>query len=233
MSGPPAIEVRDVTVVYNRGTPHEVVALRNVSFVVGRGETVVVTGGNGSGKTTLLRIVEGAAPVTKGRVLLAGRDVTTWSTYRRARLMSCVYQDPMLGTCPNMTVQENFSLAQRRAWWSLLAARPALNDSQWRSIQEIGLPLSEKAGMQVGMLSGGQRQALAICLAFESGRSLFLLDEFTASLAEDTRSQATAFVARSIERLGATAVIVTHSPHALGIPCSRVLHVSERTVREG
>lgn len=233
MSEPPAIEVRDVAVTYNRGTPHEVLALANVSFAIARGETIVVTGGNGSGKTTLLRIIEGTAPVTAGRVYLAGRDVTTWSTYRRARLMSCVYQDPMLGTCPNMTVQENFALAERRAWWSLLASRPSLNHSQWRAIQEIGLPLAEKAGMQVGMLSGGQRQALAICLAFESGRSLFLLDEFTASLAEDTKQQATTFVARSIDRLGATALIVTHSPHSLGIASSRALHVGEKSVREG
>ncbi len=211
MSQTPVIELRDVSVVYNEGTPNEVVALKNVSLRVSRGETVVILGGNGSGKSTLLKAIAGTAPVKTGTVLLHGRDVTRWPPYRRSKRIGYVHQDPMLGTCPSLTVHENFQLSASERWWLPIPFSLKMRNEDRASIQRTGLPLEQKASTPVTMLSGGQRQAIALCLAFGSTHPILLLDEFTASLDETTTDAVLCFLAERSAEVGATVLIVMHN----------------------
>ncbi len=210
MSQTPVIELRDVSVVYNEGTPNEVAALKNVSLRVSQGETIVILGGNGSGKSTLLKAIAGTAPVKSGTVLLHGKDVTRWPSYRRSRHIGYVHQDPMLGTCPSLTVHENFQLSASERWWLPTPFSLKMRDEDRVSIQRTGLPLEQKASTPVTMLSGGQRQAIALCLAFGSPHPILLLDEFTASLDETTTDAALCFLTEQSAELGATVLIVMH-----------------------
>jgi len=210
MTQTPAIELRDVTVVYNENSPNEVFALKNVSLCVSPGETVVLLGGNGSGKSTLLKAVAGTAPVKSGTVLLGGRDVTRWPAYRRSRHIGYVHQDPMLGTCPSLTVHENFQLSANVRWWLPTPFPLKLRGEDRVSLQRTGLPLEERASTPVTMLSGGQRQAIALCLAFASPQSVLLLDEFTAALDTRTMQTVSRYVRQEIERTATTVLFVTH-----------------------
>ncbi len=210
MTKTPVIELRDVSVVYNEGTPNEVVALKNVSLRVSQGETVVILGGNGSGKSTLLKAISGTAPVKTGTVLLHGKDVTRWPSYRRSKRIGYVHQDPMLGTCPSLTVHENFQLSASKRWWMPTPFSLKMRDEDRVSIQRTGLPLEQKVSTPVTMLSGGQRQAIALCLAFSSMHSILLLDEFTAALDTLTTDAVLRFVRAEIDRTATAVLVVVH-----------------------
>lgn len=184
----PAVELVDATVAFNQGTVNEVVVLKDVNLRVPPGARVLVTGGNGSGKSTLLKAIAGTVPLSSGRVLLHGVDVTGWSPPRRARFLSFVHQDPLLGTCPNISVYDNLSLAQDRAWWKPFPRPFRLNAGQRALLDQSGLPLLDKAALPVANLSGGQRQFLALLITLSMARSLVLLDEFTAALDANVRS---------------------------------------------
>ncbi len=227
MSDTPAIELRSVTVIYNEGTPNQVVALDDVSLLFAQGETVVITGGNGSGKTTLLKAIAGTAPLESGSVFLCGQDVTKWPPNRRARFLSYVYQDAMLGTCPNLTVFENLRLATRRAWWSLAPQTLSISESQLGLLEKTGLPLAAKAAAPVNVLSGGQRQALSLVLAYSKKRPVVLLDEFTSALDESVEENMMAFLRATTEENRHTTLAVTHSPEAISGIASRRIHLVE------
>jgi len=162
--------------------------LRGVSLSLKKGETLLITGGNGSGKSTLLRAIAGTAPVTSGKVLITGTDVTHWSPHRRARMLGFIHQDPMLGTCPNMTVHENLRLVGRAPWWNLLPESLSTEPVQLALIKSSGLSLDAKVGTVLNSLSGGQRQGAALIMALSSQRSILLMDEFTSSLDDHVRA---------------------------------------------
>ena len=223
MSEAPVIELRDVTVVYNEGTPNEVVALDGVSLSFAKGETVMITGGNGSGKTTLLKAIAGTAPLKSGSVRLCGRDVTKWAPHRRAKFLSYVYQDAMLGTCPNLAVYENLCLATGQSWWSPAPQALSISASQLDLLERTGLPLAAKAVAPVNVLSGGQRQALSLVLAYSKKRSIVLLDEFTSALDESVEENIMRFIRTASKEDSHTTLAVTHSPEAIsGIASRRV-----------
>ncbi|MDO8142200.1 MAG: ATP-binding cassette domain-containing protein [Candidatus Brocadiales bacterium] len=205
-----AIEVQNVTVIYNEGTPNEVVSLDNVSLNVAKGQIVIVTGGNGSGKSTLLKAIAGTTPIKSGKILLHGKDVTNWPAHRKAKEIGFVHQDPILGTCPNLTVHENFQLSTSKPWWMPIPYRLSLSEEQLEFIGKTGLPLIEKAATPVSMLSGGQRQAIALCLAFGPNYSILLLDEFTSALDEKTEEKVLSFALTELRRFNATALIIMH-----------------------
>jgi putative tryptophan/tyrosine transport system ATP-binding protein len=212
------VSIQRVTKVFHAGEVNEVIALRDVSLEVAGGQFLVVLGGNGSGKSTLLNLVAGAFFPDAGRVVLAGTDVTRVKEHCRAGLIGRVFQDPLMGTCAGLTLEENFSLAARRGEFRGLG--PALGPKLRRDIQDrlalLGMGLENRMKAQVGLLSGGQRQAITLLMAVFRRPKALLLDEHTAAL-DPRASRDIMNLTRSIvgsEKL--TTLMVTHNlNHAL------------------
>lgn len=215
MTNTPIIEIKDLTVVYNSNTPYEVVALKDLSLKVEKGETLIITGGNGSGKSTLLRAISGTAPIKSGKVYIQGVDVTKWSANKRAKLLGTVHQDTMLGTCPNLTIQENFQLTNTKKWWQPLPYNLKLNNKQVESIKNTGLPLETRGTSKINMLSGGQRQAIAVCLAFENKKPILLFDEFISALDEMTAKNVLEFTIAQAISNKITLLMVLHNKNVI------------------
>jgi putative ABC transport system ATP-binding protein len=208
-----ALSIRRLTHTFNRGTPYETAGLRDVDLSLGTGDFVVVVGSNGSGKSTLLNAIAGSISVQSGQIEVGGIDVTTWPAHRRARLIARVFQDPYAGTAADMTVLENLAIASTRGLPRGLrrALVKSRREALAESVRRLGLGLEDRLDTPIGVLSGGQRQALTLLMAMLVRPSLLLLDEHTASL--DPRSAelllrlTQSFVAA--ERL--TTIMVTHS----------------------
>jgi putative tryptophan/tyrosine transport system ATP-binding protein len=214
------VSIERVTKAFHPGEVNEVVALSDVSLDVASGQFVVILGGNGSGKSTLLDLLAGAFFPDAGRVVVAGLDVTRMKEHRRAALIGRVFQDPLMGTSAGLTVEENFSLAASRgAFRGLgLALGPKLRRDIRDRLALLDMGLENRMKEQVGLLSGGQRQALTLLMAVFRKPKALLLDEHTAAL--DPRvsrdiMDLTKTIAGS-ERL--TTLMVTHNlSHALEI----------------
>lgn len=231
MNEKPAVELRNVTVIYNEGSANEVRALDDVSLSIESGETVVIVGGNGSGKSTLLRAIAGTAPVVSGEILLHGVNVTGCPAFKRARRIGFVHQDPLLGTCPNLTIHENFQLASPRPWWSLAPLPAQLEQAQSEALVRTGLPLQDRAATPVSMLSGGQRQALSLCLAFSAKhRFIFLFDEFTSALDKETTKASVAMIAKESARARLTLILVLHAFETVQQLGTRVVAMTNGTL---
>lgn len=207
----PMIEIKNLTIVYNENTPYEVVALKDFSLKVEKGDTLVITGGNGSGKSTLLNAIAGTVPVKSGKIFINGIDVTNWSAIKRSKFIGTVYQDTMLGTCPNLTIQENFQLTNTKGWWKITPYRLKLTENQKDNIKNTGLPLYEREASKINMLSGGQRQAIAVCLAFENTKPILLFDEFTSSLDNSTLENVLDFTMHQAKDNRITMLLVMHN----------------------
>jgi len=207
----PILEIENLTVVYNENTPFEVVALKDFSLTIQKGEIILISGGNGSGKSTLLRAISGAIPIKTGKIRIDGIDISKWRADKRAKYIATVHQDTMLGTCPNLTIQENFQLANPHKWWSLKPYHLTLSDVQVESIKKTGLPLDSRGASQVNMLSGGQRQAIAVCLAFEDKKPILLFDEFTSALDTTTAEKVLDLTFSKAKENNSTLLMVMHN----------------------
>ena len=203
---------------YYRGTPDERAALDRVSAELPAGSFTVVIGSNGAGKSTLLAAISGAVALDAGRVEIAGQEVTRWPEHRRARLVARVLQDPMLGTLPALTVAENLALAKMRG------AGPAFTRALSRERRErfaatltpFGLGLETRLGARAGVLSGGQRQVLALAMAAISAPQVLLLDEHCAALDPKTAELVMAATLRDVSAGRLTTLMVTHNmQHAI------------------
>jgi putative ABC transport system ATP-binding protein len=207
------LEIDDISITFHPHTPNEVLALRNVRLAIPAGSFVVVIGTNGSGKSTLLNAVAGTFLVDKGRIRLAGQDVTRWPEHRRAALIGRVFQNPFSGTAENMTIAENLALATRRgrsrglAW----ALRPRLKAEIRDCVRQLNLGLEGRLDNAIGSLSGGQRQALTLLMATWLRPELLLLDEHTAALDPKSADQVIALSEQIIAREKLTTLMVTHS----------------------
>jgi putative ABC transport system ATP-binding protein len=219
----PAIELEDVTVLFNKGTADELVALNRVSLSVYGGECVVLTGDNGSGKSTVLNAIAGLCPVASGTIKINSRDVTRVPEHERLRGVGYVHQDPTLGTCPALTVHQNAQLYVRRPWWSPAPIPLRLSGQVTSLLQATGLPLLEKVGSPVSMLSGGQRQALAVCLTLSANPSILLLDECLSSLDRGTAARVLDILRGEGAKCGLTTLMVVHDPQRLRVPVDRVV----------
>ncbi len=207
------LELKNIDKIFNRGTVNEATLFNKFSLTVKRGEFVSVIGSNGSGKTTMLNIISGTLGIDGGRVLLDGADITRSPEYVRARRIGRVFQNPALGTSPKMTILENLSIAANKGRPYLLtfAVDKKKRDVYRESVSSLRLGLEDKMDVPVGMLSGGQRQALSLLMSTMTEPELLLLDEHTAALDPKTAETIMILTDRIVKEKRITAVMVTHN----------------------
>jgi putative ABC transport system ATP-binding protein len=209
----PLLAAVGVTKRFNAGGVNEVVALRDVSLRLDLGEFVTVIGSNGAGKSTLLNTLAGVYPPDAGRIALEGREITRLAEHQRAAWIGRVFQNPLDGTASALTVEENLAVALRRAGGR--GFRAGVDDRRRglfrERLKELGLGLERRLGQPVGLLSGGQRQALALVMASLADPKLLLLDEHTAALDPAAAQEIEALTVRLVAERQLTALMVTHN----------------------
>ena len=198
---------------FNAGTVNEKTALRNLSLTLEDGDFVTVIGGNGAGKSTMLNAIAGTWPVDQGSIVIDGEDVTKLPEYRRAKYLGRVFQDPMTGTAATMEIQENLALAMRRGESRTL--RAGIKEKERQQYREmlttLGLGLEDRMTSKVGLLSGGQRQALTLLMATLKKPKLLLLDEHTAALDPKTAAQVLSLTTDIVHKRNLTTLMITHN----------------------
>lgn len=207
------IELQNISKTFNPGTVNEARLFQNFSVKVAPGEFVSVVGSNGSGKTTMLNIISGTLPITGGKVLLQGQDITNLPEYKRARKIGRVFQNPAAGTVPGMTITENLALAENKGKpYRFQFAINHRKAQQFRElVQQLGLGLEDKMNVPVGLLSGGQRQALSLLMSTMTPIDLLLLDEHTAALDPHTAEIIMQLTNRIVQEKHITTIMVTHN----------------------
>ena len=210
----PALVLQNLHHTFFPGTPSEQRALQGVDLTMEERAFVIVIGGNGSGKSTLLNTIAGALPLDRGTVRLAGHDATRWSEWRRAALVGRVFQNPVSGSIPHLTVAENLAVAakrgRRRGVLMGALGRTRRRDLAER-VSDLGLGLEDRLDTPVGALSGGQRQALTLLMATLVRPELLLLDEHTSALDPRSTEQVVQLTDRIVRKEGLTTLMVTHS----------------------
>lgn len=207
------LELINVRKTFNRGTGNEKPALNGVNLHLKDGDFVTIIGGNGAGKSTTLNMIAGVYPIDQGKVVLNGENLTHMPEHRRARYLGRVFQDPMKGTAAGMEIQENLALAMRRGkrrglGWGVTKKEQAVYKE---ALAALGLGLEERMSAKVGLLSGGQRQALTLLMATLKKPDLLLLDEHTAALDPKTAAKVLELTDRMIAENNLTAMMVTHN----------------------
>ncbi len=207
------LEIRNIRKTFNAGTVNEKVALRGVDLTLNDGDFVTVIGGNGAGKSTLMNAVAGVYPVDEGSITIGGVDVTGLPEHRRAKYVGRVFQDPMMGTAATMQIEENLALAARRGQGRGL--RVGINKAEREAyrtlLATLGLGLEDRMTSKVGLLSGGQRQALTLLMATLKKPKLLLLDEHTAALDPKTAAKVLETTETIIQRDKLTTLMITHN----------------------
>ncbi len=207
------LEIRDIRKTFNPGTINEKHALNGVSLKLQDGDFVTIIGGNGAGKSTMLNAIAGVWPVDSGQILIDGTDVSGLPEHRRAPLLGRVFQDPMTGTAAGMTIEENLALAARRGKkrtlrWSVTNSQR----SRYRDLLKmLDLGLEDRLTAKVGLLSGGQRQALTLLMATLERPRLLLLDEHTAALDPKTAAKVLSLTRQLVREQQLTTLMVTHN----------------------
>ncbi|MBV6303639.1 ABC transporter ATP-binding protein [Candidimonas humi] len=219
------LSAKDINITFNAGTPIETRALRGMSLDIPQGQFVTVIGSNGAGKSTFLNAVSGDLPIDSGTILINGQDVTRKPVWARATQVARVFQDPMAGTCENLSIEENMALAYsrgRRRGLSLAVKKPMREEFRER-LAILGLGLENRLTDRIGLLSGGQRQAVSLLMAALQPSRILLLDEHTAALDPRTADFVLNLTVRIVEESRLTTMMVTHSMR-------QALDVGQRTV---
>ena len=207
------LELKNISKTFFPGTVHEKTALDNLSLTLHEGDFVTVIGGNGAGKSTMLNAIAGTFSVDSGSILIDGKDVTRLPEFNRAALLGRVFQDPMMGTAPTMQIQENLALAARRGKhrglkWGIT---PQEEQEYYQKLKDLDLGLEDRMKAKVGLLSGGQRQALTLLMAALQKPKLLLLDEHTAALDPRTAAKVLELSDKIVEENHLTTMMITHN----------------------
>ena len=207
------LELKNISKTFFPGTVHEKTALDNLSLTLHEGDFVTVIGGNGAGKSTMLNAIAGTFSVDSGSILIDGKDVTRLPEFKRAALLGRVFQDHMMGTAPTMQIQENLALAARRGKhrglkWGIT---PQEEQEYYQKLKELDLGLEDRMKAKVGLLSGGQRQALTLLMAALQRPKLLLLDEHTAALDPRTAAKVLELSDKIVEENHLTTMMITHN----------------------
>ena len=207
------LEIKNVTKIFNKGTVNEKVALDDFSLTLEDGDFVTVIGGNGSGKSTMMNAIAGVWPVDEGRIVIDGIDVTKLPEHKRAKYLGRVFQDPMTGTAATMGIEENLALAKRRG--KSRALKTGITKKEREEYKELlkslDLSLEERMTSKVGLLSGGQRQALTLLMATLQKPKVLLLDEHTAALDPKTAAKVLETTEKIVNRDKLTTLMITHN----------------------
>ena len=207
------LEIRNVSKVFNPGTVNEKKALNDINLKLNPGDFVTVIGGNGAGKSTMLNMVAGVYPVDSGQILIDGVDVTRLHEYKRAKYLGRVFQDPMTGTAATMQIDENLALAARRGQARTLkigiSAKERAGYKELLKMLDLGL--EERLTSKVGLLSGGQRQALTLLMATLKQPKVLLLDEHTAALDPKTAKKVLDITEEIVAKNQLTTLMITHN----------------------
>ena len=207
------LELKNITKVYNPGTITEMCLFKDFNLSVAEGDFVSVVGSNGSGKTSLLNIICGSIPFEGGDVLINGKSIKKLKEFERYKMIGRVYQNPSLGTCPNMTLLENMALADNKA--KSFGLGRGVNkkriDFYKEQLEILGLGLEDKLEIKVGSLSGGQRQAAALIMASMTKLDFLILDEHTAALDPYTAETIMVLTDKIVREKKLTAIMVTHN----------------------
>ncbi len=207
------LELKGLRKTFNAGTINEKTALNGIDLKLEPGDFVTIIGGNGAGKSTMLNAISGVFPIDQGSIVIGSTDVTALPEYRRAKFLGRVFQDPMMGTAANMGIEENLALAARRG--DARTFRKGITAKERELYREklapLGLGLENRMTSKVGLLSGGQRQALTLLMATIKKPSLLLLEEHTAALDPKTADKVLQLTDEIIRRDQLTALMVTHN----------------------
>ncbi|ADQ15159.1 ABC transporter ATP-binding protein [Halanaerobium hydrogeniformans] len=207
------LEINNLTKIFYKGTPNENTAVKNINLDVKNGDFITIVGSNGAGKSTLLNSIAGVFPVDKGRIILDDQDITKKCEYKCAQNIGRVFQNPLAGTSPEMTIEENLSLAISKSknislrWGLTKSKRKRMRDH----LEKIDLGLEKRLTTKVKLLSGGQRQALTLLMATVANPSLLLLDEHTAALDPATAIKIKNLTSELVNENNITTLMITHN----------------------
>ena len=208
-----ALEIKDVHKVFNGGTINEKIALNGVNLNLNPGDFVTIIGGNGAGKSTTLNAIAGVWPIDSGNIIVDGTDITGLAEHKRAPYLGRVFQDPMTGTAATMDIEENMAIAYRRGQSRTLRWGISKTEREMfrEKLQVLGLGLENRMTSKVGLLSGGQRQAITLLMASLKQPKLLLLEEHTAALDPKTAAKVLEISDQIIAENNLTAMMVTHN----------------------
>jgi putative ABC transport system ATP-binding protein len=207
------ISLEDIQIIFNKGTPLEMRALRGVDLAIPKGQFLTVIGSNGAGKSTLLNILAGELIPDSGRVAVEDLDITRWPIYRRSAVIARLFQDPRAGICEHMSIIENIAIASARTSPRKFgfAITGDIRDQAVERLKMLGIGLERRLGDRVALLSGGQRQALSLIMATFGPAKILLLDEHTAALDPGAADLVMKLTDEIVRRLDITTLMVTHS----------------------
>ena len=207
------LELKHIHKYYNPGTVNEMCLFQDLNLTVEDGEFVAIVGSNGSGKTSLLNLICGSIPVDSGSITINGENITGQKEYRRMSKIGRVFQNPAMGTCPSMTILENMSIAENKGKPYNLGrgVNKAKLETYREMLRPLNLGLEDKMGVQVGSLSGGQRQALALLMATMTPIDFLILDEHTAALDPKTAEIIMELTDQVVKEKKVTTIMVTHN----------------------
>ena len=207
------LHVEHVSKTFFPGTINEKKALQDLSLHLEPGDFATVIGGNGAGKSTTLNAIAGVFPIDKGKIIIDGEDITKKPEHKRAKYIGRVFQDPMTGTAATMQIEENMALAARRGMTRSLKAGITAKEREFyrEQLKILGLGLEDRLTSKVGLLSGGQRQALTLLMATMNPPKLLLLDEHTAALDPGTAEKVLNLTKRIVEEHQLTCLMITHN----------------------
>ena len=207
------LEIKNICKTFNTGTINEKVALDNLSLKLNEGDFVTVIGGNGAGKSTMLNAIAGVFPVDNGSIMINGQDITKLPEYKRAKYIGRVFQDPMMGTAADMLMEENLSIAERRGKKRYIKWAISKKDRERYKelLTQLDLGLETRLSSKMGLLSGGQRQAVTLLMASMEKPKLLLLDEHTAALDPATAAKVLELTDKIVSEHKLTAIMITHN----------------------
>lgn len=228
------IELKNISKTFNAGSEAEINALRSINLTIKEKEFVVIVGANGSGKSTLLNCIAGNVQPGEGKIFFDGTDVTHLQEHERSKWIARIFQNPLMGTAPELTILENFRLAALRTKNKTLSIgtsskfKAAVRDK----ISMLNLHLEEKLDQPMGTLSGGQRQALTLIMAVMDDAKILLMDEPAAALDPKTAATLMTLAKEIIERFGLTAILVTHQMKDAVLYGNRIIQMAEGSVKK-
>lgn len=204
------LTLSNVKMVFFKGTPDEKVALNNLSLEVNQGDFITIIGANGAGKSTLFNAIAGTYLTDEGRILLEGKDITAMPEHKRARFIGRLFQDPMKGSAPGMSIEENLALAAGHGGW--LSTISKKDKKIFREkLALLGMGLEDRMNSPVGLLSGGQRQALTLMMSTINPPKILLLDEHTAALDPGTAEKVLNLTTQIVDENKITCLMITHN----------------------